>query len=41
VHLEVRQLLVDLGLDELSGRFVSLNADEGERVGLKGRWDLY
>ena len=41
VGLQVRQLLINLGLDELSGRFVSLDADESERVGLKGRWDLY
>jgi hypothetical protein len=41
VCLQVRQLLINLGLHELSGRFVFLNADEGVRVGLKGLRDLY
>ena len=41
VRLQVRQLLINLGLHELCGRFVFLNADEGVRVGLKGLRDLY
>lgn len=41
VGLQIRQLLINLGLHELSGRFVFLNADEGVRIGLKGLRNLY
>jgi len=40
VRLQVRQLLINLGLHELGRGFVFFNADEGVRVSLEGLRDL-
>ena len=40
VRLQVRQLLINLGLHELGRGFVFLNADKGVRVSLEGLRDL-